>query len=273
MRQLQAELESQAVTRRDHVASLQAQLSASQADLAAARKEIARIDSYFGGRPYVAYEAFGSTRELNQPMGFGFDGRELPAEPDFADLFRGPEDFIAERQRVYLRFFKGLTKVVDVGSGRGEFLQLLRDEGIDAVGVELDQLLVQRCRKRGLCVELADAFEYLQSVPETSLDAIFSAQFIEHIDSTRLPEFVELAHSRLRDRGLFIAETVNPESYLAQKTFFVDLTHQRPIFPQVLLHMCQRSGYRNGRIFYPTAGGFTQTAYRDAGEYAVVAVK
>jgi O-antigen chain-terminating methyltransferase len=166
-----------------------------------------------------------------------------------------------------------MSKVVDLGSGRGEFLQLLRDEGIDAIGVEMDRELVQRCRKRGLCVELADAFDYLRGVPEASLDVIFSAQFIEHIESGRLSEFVELARSRLRSRGLFIAETVNPESYLAQKTFFVDLTHQRPIFPQVLVHMCQTAGYQNARVFYPAAGGFTQTGYRDAGEYAVVAAK
>jgi hypothetical protein len=57
------------------------------------------------------------------------------------------------------------------------------------------------------------------------------------------------------------------------KTFFVDLTHQRPIFPQVLLQLCQLAGYESARTFYPTAGGFTQTQYRDAGEYAVVAAK
>ena len=72
---------------------------------------------------------------------------------------------------------------------------------------------------------------------------------------------------------MFIAETPNPESYLAQKSFYVDLSHQRPIFPQVMLYLSQLSGYTSARIFYPTAGGFTQTAYRDAGEYAVIAVK
>jgi hypothetical protein len=102
---------------------------------------------------------------------------------------------------------------------------------------------------------------------------IFSAQFIEHVPSDRLLELLELGYSRLRKGGLFIAETVNPESHLAAKTFFVDLTHQRLIFPQVLLQIGQEAGYESARIFYPTAGGFTQAQYRDAGEYAIVAVK
>jgi hypothetical protein len=102
---------------------------------------------------------------------------------------------------------------------------------------------------------------------------IFSAQFIEHVKSDRLGELVEVAYSRLRRNGLFIAETVNPESYAAMKTFYVDLSHQRPIYPQVLLHVCQKAGFRSARILYPTTAGFTQTAYLDAGEYAAIAVK
>jgi SAM-dependent methyltransferase len=225
----------------------------------------------------MAEDAYGAMGDLNAPMGFGVDGQHLPVAgpqaPDFADLFRGPEAFIADRQRVYLPFFQGRANVVDLGSGRGELLGLLQERGIEAVGVELDAAMVERCRARGLRVELADAFDYLRGVPEASLDVIFSAQFIEHVESSRLLELLQLARSRLRERGLFIAETVNPESYTALKTFYVDLTHQRPIYPQVLLHLCQTAAFVSARIFYPTAGGFTQLPYREAGEYAVIAVK
>jgi hypothetical protein len=67
-------------------------------------------------------------------------------------------------------------------------------------------------------------------------------------------------------------ETVNPECYEALKTFFVDLTHQKPIYPQVLLQMCLQVGFSSARIFYPLWGGFTQEHYEEAGEYAVVAI-
>jgi 2-polyprenyl-3-methyl-5-hydroxy-6-metoxy-1,4-benzoquinol methylase len=255
-----------------------------QADTEAQAAQVARLNRQLAARPYMAYDAYGSAGDLSEPMGFGLDERAAASPtkaPEFADLFRGPEGFIANRQRVYLQFLKGLssslslgkTHIVDLGSGRGEFLELLGDEGIEAIGVELDPVLVERCTQRGLRVQLADAFEYLKGIPEDSVDAIFSAQFIEHVKSDRLAELVEAAYSRLRQKGLFIAETVNPESYVAMKTFYVDLSHQRPIYPQVLLHLCQTAGFRSARIFYPTAGGATQTAYRDASEYAVIAVK
>jgi hypothetical protein len=269
MRDLLAEFEDNAAllsATRQHVAALDARLSG-------VGQDVARIDSYFSARPYMTYDAYGATGDPRRAMGYADDGDGEAEPPQFGDLFRGSYPFIADRQRAYLRFFNGMSNVVDLGSGRGEFLELLREQGIDALGVELDPVLVEDCRARGLRVELADALDYLGTVPDGSLDAVFSAQFIEHVDSAKLGEFLASAHARLRDGGLFIAETPNPESYTAQKTFFVDLTHQRPIFPQVLLYLCQTAGYRNARIFYPTAGGFTQTGYRDAGEYAVIAVK
>jgi len=281
LRQLSAEQDAQAaevktLAPRGEVKALEAQLKDVIKILGKATTELARHETYFNTRPYMAIDAFGSAGDLNKPMGYSLTdmppGRRA-AQPDFSDLFRGQEDFIADRQRTYLRFFKGVSNVVDLGAGRGEFLELMRDQGIDAVGVELDPVMVERCLKRGLRAVHADAYDFLQGLPERSVDVVFSAQFIEHVPSDRLLELLELSISRLRPGGLFIAETVNPESHLAMKTFFVDLTHQRPIFPQVLLQLCQTAGYQSARTFYPTAGGFTQTDYRDAGEYAVVAVK
>ena len=105
-----------------------------------------------------------------------------------------------------------------------------------------------------------------------TFDAIFSAQFIEHIPPAELPKLLALARTRLREGGAFIAETPNPESFEALKTFHVDLTHHRPIYPQVLLYLCLQEGFRSARIFYPVGGGFTQRNYESAGEYAVVAL-
>jgi SAM-dependent methyltransferase len=270
MRQLQTQHQERAAelsAARQHIAGLDAKL-------ATLTGEVSRLAGYFDARPYMAFDAYGTGGDLRKPMSFGL--KERPAStsaPEFADVFRGPEEFIAQRQRPYLRFVKGVSKVVDLGSGRGEFLELLREEAIDAVGVELDAEMVERCRRRGLRAEHADAFDYLCSLEEASMDVVFSAQFVEHVESSRLGDLCALARSRLRDGGLFIAETVNPESYLAQKSFYIDLTHQRPIFPQVLLHICQNVGFRSARIFYPNNGGFTQANYRDAGEYAIIAVK
>jgi SAM-dependent methyltransferase len=243
------------------------------AQIEADRPRLQAVDTLrdrIAARPYMAVDAFGAGGDLSQAMGYDLSTGDTL---DFADLFRGSTDFIADRQRGYLPLLEGRTRIVDLGCGRGEFLELLREHGLTGIGVELDAAMVDRCRSRGLTVEHADAYAYLGSVPDASLDVVFSAQVIEHVPSDRLPELLELAHRKLAQDGLFIAETVNPESHEALKTFFVDLTHQRPIYPQVLLYLCLQAGFGSARIFYPCSGGFTQAHYQDAGEYAVVALR
>jgi len=239
-------------------------------------KNVEQIRYRFAARPYMAKDVFGTADDLAKPMGYGLDAAHLEdasaLSVQFSDLFRGTEPFIAERQRIYLPFFHGHRQVVDLGCGRGEFLHLLAEAQIPAVGVELDSSLVQRLRAKGFEVVEADAIEYLQSLPECSLDGIFSAQVIEHVEPKQLTTLLSLAKTRLRPRGVFIAETVNPESFEALKTFHVDLTHQKPIYPQVLLWLCQQAGFPTARIFYPLGGGFTQQNYGNVGEYAVVAM-
>jgi GT2 family glycosyltransferase/glycosyltransferase involved in cell wall biosynthesis len=235
--------------------------------------DVANAARHPEARPYMSSDRF-STSDPDRPMGFsrtdGHEG-ERAELPTFADVFRGEPEFIAERQRIYLPFFGDGEQVVDLGSGRGEFLGLLAEAGIAAVGVEQDGSLVRACRRRGLVVHEQDALAFLHEVESASLDGIFSAQFIEHIDPARLGDLLVLARRALRAGGTFIAETVNPENPDALKTFHVDLTHQRPIFPQVLLHLCWEAGFDAAWIFYPLGGGFSQRAYDAVGEYAVVA--
>ena len=88
-----------------------------------------------------------------------------------------------------------------------------------------------------------DALTFLRDRPPASLGAIFTAQVVEHFAFDVLKEFLALCRSRLRQGGLLVAETVNPHSLEAFKTFYTDLSHQRPIFPEVALAFCQLSGF------------------------------
>jgi SAM-dependent methyltransferase len=191
---------------------------------------------------------------------------------EFEDTFRGSEDFIRERQRRYIELVAGHGPVVDAGCGRGEFLDLLREASIDYVGVDLDEGMVKRCRVKGHeRVHHADIIEWLEQADEGSVGAVFSAQVVEHLPYAQLLAFLAAARRALRSDGVFIAETVNPHSFAALRTFWVDLTHQIPIFPEVLLQLCRGAGFEEGYVFMPNGRGDYESDRRSAGEYAVVA--
>jgi len=190
----------------------------------------------------------------------------------FEDTFRGSEEFIRERQRPYLEVLKGREPVLEFGCGRGEFLDLLADAGLASLGVDLDAGMVARCHEKGHTqVVHADGLEYLESLDDRSLGAIFSAQVIEHLPYERLLKLLALARAKLRDDGLFIAETVNPHSVPALKTFWVDLTHQHPIFPEVALALCRDAGFASAYVFHPGGTGDIERDRFSKGSYAVVA--
>ncbi len=226
--------------------------------------------------PYVAQaDALAYTDEHGQPqMGFRANpGRAEAFYRGFEDIFRGDESFIRERFRAYLPFLQDRRAVLDVGCGRGELLELLRDEGLRARGVDLDPGMVERCRSKGLDVTHADALEYLRGLPEGSETAIVAAQFIEHIPHDLLVEFFGVCHSRLAPGGLLIAETVNPHSIEAFKTFWTDLSHHAPIFPEVALALCRLQGYSRARVVFPHGTGTLEDDRKTCGEYAVIAIR
>ena len=153
----------------------------------------------------------------------------------FAERFRGSEDYVRQGQRFYLPYFAGRREVLDIGCGRGEFLELMRESGVGARGIDLSQESVDLCRHKGLTAEVADLFVYLADLPEGSLGCIFSAQVVEHLPPDRLPEMIRLAASRLERNGVLVIETPNPECLaIFASHFYLDPTHTRPV-PHALL--------------------------------------
>jgi O-antigen chain-terminating methyltransferase len=125
--------------------------------------------------------------------------------------------------------------VLDIGCGRGEFLEMMREAGISASGVDSSEESVAICRHKGLEVQAADLFSYLADLPEASLDGIFCAQVVEHLPAGRLPEMIQLCASRLARHGVIAVETPNPECLAIFAThFYLDPTHARPV-PHALL--------------------------------------
>ena len=153
----------------------------------------------------------------------------------FEERFRGSEEEIKERQRIYVSYFEGRDDVVDVGCGRGEFLELMRDSGIRARGVDLDLDMILLCREKGLDVSADDAFAYLGALPDDSLGGIFAAQVIEHLPPLRVIELVTLCHRKLGPGGVLILETPNPKCLMVfADTFYKDPSHVQPAHPDTM---------------------------------------
>jgi glycosyltransferase involved in cell wall biosynthesis/SAM-dependent methyltransferase len=228
--------------------------------------------------PYVSDPSFVRYRDENGVEVLGF--REVVGTRSgedsyraFEEVFRGSEDFIKERQRPYLIIIGDRQPVLDVGCGRGEFLDLLREAGVPARGIDLDPGMVERCREKSHDVELGDALTSLARLPDSALGAIFCAQVIEHLPYEDLCRFLVLAHDKLLPGGLLIAETVNPHALFAFKTFWLDLTHRSQIFPEVAVTLCRAAGFASTVVLFPGGTGNVDTDRLRHGEYAVVATK
>ena len=169
----------------------------------------------------------------------------LPDYFGFEARMRGSTAAVRERQRRYVDDFRDAAPVLDIGCGRGEFLALLREAAVDARGIDADADMVAYARGEGLNVEQADALAYLESQPHGSLGGIFAAQVVEHLPPATLIRLLELAAVKLRAGGPFVAETINPLSPLALRSYFADLTHAQPLVPETLVLLAEQAGFRD----------------------------
>ena len=171
--------------------------------------------------------------------------------PYFEGRFRGSEQEVRERQKAYVEFFRQRGPVLDLACGRGEFLSLLRENGIAGRGVDRDADMAARCREQGLEVACGDVFAFLEATPDGSLGGIFSAQFIEHLPTAAYVRLVELAYRKLRSGGALLLETQNPECLaIYSQSFFVDPTHVRPVPAAQLRFWMGEVGFRELRTHY-----------------------
>ncbi len=168
----------------------------------------------------------------------------------FEETFRGSRKDIKQRQSAFFHYFEGCSNVLDIGCGRGEFLELMREMGIVARGVDLDETMVDYCRSRGLAVEHNDALLYLEELSDGSLDGIFIDQVVEHLEPAYLVRLLDLCHRKLKFGYYLIAETVNPLSFVSFANFYIDMTHVRPVHPETLRFLVMTAGFREIDVFF-----------------------
>ncbi|MBI4886069.1 MAG: class I SAM-dependent methyltransferase [Acidobacteria bacterium] len=169
----------------------------------------------------------------------------------FEDQFRGSPEDIRARVAEYLPLFHGSQDVLDIGCGRGEFLALLRDQGVTSRGVDLNGAMVDVCREQGLDAEQADALAYLRAQPDGSLGGIFAAQVVEHLEPRYLTALLDTAFDKLRPGAPIVLETINPACWFAFfESYIRDITHVRPLHPDTLKYLMIANGFQHVDIRY-----------------------
>ena len=127
--------------------------------------------------------------------------------------------------------FEGASDVLDVGCGRGEFLELLRAKGISARGIDLNEEMAAVCRERGLDATAGDALSYLLAQPDGSLGGLFAAQVVEHLEPDYLMRFLEAAYHKLRPGSKIVLETINAACWYRVLLELHPRRHARPPAP------------------------------------------
>ena len=173
----------------------------------------------------------------------------------FEDRHRGTRETIKSRLQVYLPFVLPLREIysdataLDLGCGRGEWLELLQEAGIASHGVDLDESMLAGCSELGLSVETTDAISMLQRLPDESQAVISGFHFAEHIAFADLHVLVRESLRILRPAGLLILETPNPENIVVGTSgFYLDPTHKRPLPPGLLAFMPENYGFHRTKV-------------------------
>ena len=169
----------------------------------------------------------------------------------FENLYRGSRDEIRSRLVEYLPLFAGASDVLDVGCGRGEFLDLLRERDVRASGVDVNAEMVAACRARGLEARAGDALTHLEALQDESLGGLFAAQVVEHLQPDYLVRLLNVAGRKLRPGARIVLETINPRCWYAFFDAYIrDITHVRPLHPDTLTYLLGASGFQRTTVRY-----------------------
>lgn len=175
-------------------------------------------------------------------------------EPDyfqFENRFRGSEDKIKESLRQYISWFKGHQNILDIGCGRGEFLELMKENNIPARGIDVNKEFVHYCRQKGLEADLADGVAELEKLEDNSLGGIFMGQVVEHLEPSYLTRLLELAFRKLEPGACLVVETPNPTMLSTfSNSFYLDLSHVKPVHPETMRFLMEYYGFQEVEVKY-----------------------
>lgn len=170
---------------------------------------------------------------------------------DFEQRFRGDEQAVKEKLSRYIPVFSQVDDILDIGCGRGEFIELLMHEGKKAVGIDISESMLKRAAEKGIKAEKFAALEYLRQQHDNSVGGIFSAQVIEHLTPEYLRDMVRESFRVLKPDAPILLETINPLSLFAlSNIYFLDASHHKPLHPEYMRYLLESSGFSDVKIIY-----------------------
>ena len=225
----------------DRQAGLVQQIDDLRADLG----RIARAAGASGGEAGAITPSSGTSSPAGPTGPTGPTGvRAWFAWDEFELAFRGTEESVRERYRDLAARFADCSPVLDIGFGRGEFLDLLREIDVEASGIEVDADLVYAAAARGLDVALGDVAVHLASLPDASLGGVSALQVVEHLSPQDYIDFARSVARVVRPGGLVVIDSPNPSSfYVYAHAFYLDPTHTRPVHPLFFMFLFDRAGF------------------------------
>ncbi len=271
------DLQAQGDRSAEHLRNLQGEVERRQQNLHLLQEMLVRVEdrqindsiytkgelSYFGILVRRCLEALPlkNGAPADGPVSSQIDAEERHALDSlyltFENQFRGSRSAIKERVRFYLPAVREVAAgtparpILDLGCGRGEWLELLGEEGLETHGVDLNRMMVAECAERGLNVTGADALEYLRSLADASQGAVTGFHIIEHLPLETLVALIAETRRVLHPGGLAIFESPNCKNLMVgASNFNIDPTHRNPVYPETARFMLSAHGFERLEIAY-----------------------
>jgi O-antigen chain-terminating methyltransferase len=227
------------------------------ANLREARRALRNAGLDPGGRRFRRLWDWSHLEAVMRQVGTG-SRHALHSEPGlraaFDDRFRGSPTVIRERLEQYTKILdlgalEGVGRAIDLGCGRGEWLDVLAAHGIRGCGLDIDAGVAAVLRSHGHEVVVGDALEHLQTRPDGSLGLVTMFHLVEHLSFDRLLAVLREARRALGPGGVLLAETPNPRNLtVGAAAFYIDPTHQRPLPPELLQFLGEAAGFDAVRV-------------------------
>lgn len=171
----------------------------------------------------------------------------------FENIFRGEKHEIKLQFQQYIDMVIDREPVIDIGCGRGEFLELLKENNIQGYGIDKNTSMINACKKSGISIIDSDALSFLKQTEDESIGSIFSSHVLEHLSIFQIEEFLRQSFRVLKKDGLLIIETLDPSSFIGYHYYYLmDPTHKTPIHPYYIRFLSDSIGFADSFIYRPS---------------------